>query len=38
LAAACALGVYRLNRGLELKAAGATVSRRFGEMAFRFFD
>ena len=37
-AAACPLGVYRLNRGLELKAAGPTVTRRFGEMAFRFFD
>jgi hypothetical protein len=37
-AAACPLSVYRLNRGLELKAAGATVTRRFGEMTFRFFD
>jgi len=30
--------VYRLNRGLELKAAGVTATRRFGEMAFRLFN
>jgi hypothetical protein len=30
--------VYRLNRGLELKPAGATATRRFGEMAFCLFD
>src|SRR5258708_18534928 len=32
------LSVYRLNRGLELKPASATATRRLGEMAFRFFD
>src|ERR1700733_899824 len=37
-AAACPLSVYRLDRGLELKAAGATVPRRFGQMALCFFD
>ena len=37
-AAARSLSVYRLNRGLELKPAGATAARCFGEMAFRLFD
>ena len=32
------LSMYRLNRGLELKAAAAAATRRVGEMAFRFFD
>jgi hypothetical protein len=30
--------MYRLNRGLELKAAGAIATRRLGEMAFRLVD
>src|SRR5260370_37830987 len=37
-AAARPLSVDRLNRGLELKPAGATATRCLGEMAFRFFD
>jgi hypothetical protein len=37
-AAARPLRVYRLNRGFELKPAGATATRCFGEMAFRLFD
>ena len=32
------LSMYRLNRGLELKAAGAATTRRFGEMALCLFD
>src|ERR1700737_561458 len=32
------LSVYRLNRGLQLKASGAIATRRFGKMAFRLFD
>src|ERR1700737_4794053 len=37
-AAARPLSVYRLNRGLELKAAAVTATGRFAEMEFRLFD